>query len=115
MSFHKFRKQILSASNLDSPTALLKVINTLQNAIADSINTILAKVSNDRTVLNGIKLIPGQNNVVNTTLNRTLTGYRIIGQTNQADVWDNQANNPSPNLTLWLECSVHVTVNLEVF
>lgn len=115
MVFQRFKKLVLVLENFQDAADIQRVINSLQNAISDSINPILSKVQNDSQILTGQQLMVGQKNIINTQLNRNLIGWRVIGQTNQADIWDNQINNPSPNLTLWLYSSADVTVNLEVF
>lgn len=115
MSFQKFKKQVLSLDNFEDPASVMRIINTLQNAIADSINGILSKLQNDSTILTNQSLLNSKLNIVNHKLNRKLSGWKIVGQNNQADFWDDQANNPSPNLTLWLYCSADVTANIEVF
>jgi len=115
MAFTKFINQVLSLAEINSPAALLRVINTLQTNVGNSINTILAKPQVDSSVLTSVTLVPGQNNVINHKLNRTLLGWKIVRVRNQAQISDTQDANPQPNLTLWLSTSALVIVDIEVF
>ena len=115
MAFKRFKKLFLAIADLSDPSNLLRVINTLQGNIEDSLTTLLNKTQNDSTLLSNLSLIAGQNNVINHTLNRDLTGWKIIRIRGQATVWDTQDINTSTNLTLWLHTSANVTVDLEVF
>lgn len=115
MSFKKFKKQYLSSKDLDDADNILRVINTLQDNIENSITPLVDKTQNDSQVLTNINLIQGQNNIINHTLARSLIGYYIILKSAQADIWDTQQNNLSPDLTLWLSTSSDVLVNLIVF
>jgi len=53
--------------------------------------------------------------VINHKLGRELQGWIIVGADGIADVYDNQASNPIPNLTLSLTSNAAVTVSLWVF
>jgi hypothetical protein len=116
MSFQSFNKQILSAANLSDPANVLRVINTLQNNIQNSINPMVSKIQNDSTQLISVSLLAGQNNIINHTLNRILNGWSIVRMRSvAAKIYDTQDNNPSPNLTLWLTPDVNVTVDILVY
>jgi hypothetical protein len=53
--------------------------------------------------------------VVNHGLGRKLVGWFLVGITGAATVYDKQASNQTPQLTLSLVSSAAVTVNLWVF
>jgi hypothetical protein len=115
MAFKRFKKLFLSLADFSDPANLLRVINSLQGNIEESLTTLLNKSQNDSNIVTGVKLVAGQNNVINHSLDRNLTGWKVVRQRGQADIWDTQDSNPSTNLTLWLHASANVTVDLEVF
>jgi hypothetical protein len=53
--------------------------------------------------------------VVNHLLGRKLIGWRIIGINGAATIYDQQASNQTPALTLVLVSNAAVIANLEVF
>lgn len=97
------------------PENILRVINTLQGNIEDSLTPLLSKTQNDSTVLTNITLSSTTTNVINHTLGRTLTGWKVVRQRAQASIWDSQDSNTSPGLTLLLNTTANVVVDLEVF
>ena len=115
MVFQRFKKLVLSTSQFDNATDIQRVINSLQNAVSDSLNPMAAKTQNDSLILTNVSLKANQNNIINTTLGRKLIGYNVIRLRANAIIWDTQDNNPSPQLTLWLSSSQDVIVDLEVF
>lgn len=115
MSFKKLQKLYLSQEDVKDPGDLARVINTLQANAADSINPMASKIQNDSVLLTSVVLKSGQVNIINHTLGRTLTGWTVIRQRAQAQLWDTQDSNAAPNLTLWLNTSANVTVDLLVF
>ncbi len=115
MSFHKFRKQYLSKENVSKPEDILRVVNALQGNIEDAIQPLIVKIQNDSLVLQNISLKTGQTNIINHLLGRRLLGWEISRQRSKAQIWDNQDNNLSPQLTLFLDVSNDVIVDLVVF
>lgn len=113
--FKVFRKQVLSVKELATPENLLKVINTIQQNISDTTDNMARKVQSDSIILTNISLKSGNNNIINHTLSRKLTGWKIVRQRAEARIWDTQDSNPSPNLTLWLSTGADVIVDIEVF
>ena len=115
MTYKKFNKQVLSKDNLSKPDDLLRVVNTLQNNIESSFAPIVSNIQNDSTIISNINLIAGKVNIINHTLNRNLMGYNIILKSAKSDICDNQSENTSQNLTLWLYCENNCTESIEVF
>lgn len=64
-------------------------------------------------LLTGIKLINGVN-VINHGLGRELQGWIICGINAPATIYDTQASNPRPGLTLQLTSNTAATVSLYV-
>lgn len=115
MSFKAFRKQILDLSQLISAAGILRVINSLQAAIEDSLAPMIAKIQNDSNIISNVSLKTGQINIVNHRLDRKLLGWEIVRLRSEADIWDSQDQNASPNLTLLLNCSADCVVDILVF
>lgn len=115
MSFKSFKKQFLDLANITTPNNLLRVINSLQQAIDESLSPMVAKFQNDSTILSGVELEVGKTNVIAHKLGRKLSGWQIIRLRGAATVWDSQDSNGSPSLTLYLHTSDPVTVDLLVF
>ena len=100
---------------MSSPDNLYRIINQLQSNIEISLATLTNNIQNDSTHLTNISLIAGQTNIINHKLDRQLSGWKIVRQRSLADIYDDQDNNLSPNLTLHLLTSNDVIVDLEVF
>lgn len=115
MAFKNFKKQFLNIESVNDPKSLLLVINSIQAAIEDSITTLVSKFQNDSILLTNIKLNSGKINIINHSLGKKLIGWQIVRQRNQSQIWDNQDNNKSQNLTLLLSCSSNVEVDILVF
>jgi len=81
---------------------------------AQSINPVLSNELVQGQLLTNVALKDGQT-VVNHGLGRKLLGWFICGQNAQAQVWDSQASNQMPQLTLVLNSNAAVTVALWVF
>lgn len=64
--------------------------------------------------LDGVALISGTT-VVNHRLGRKLQGWMIVGINGAASIYDTQASNQTPDLTLSLVSNAAVTVSLWVF
>lgn len=86
----------------------------MQNSWASEINPLLSRPLNQSNILNNVVLINGTT-VVNHLLGRKLQGWFIVGQNASAIIYDAQANNQKPELTLVLISNAAVTVNIAVF
>lgn len=65
-------------------------------------------------LLTGQTLFVGANSI-NHGLGRNLNGWQIVRQRAQADIWDSQDANKTPNLTLALNSSAAVVCDIYVF
>lgn len=115
MAFKSFTKLFISALDFQSPDAAMRIINQLQGNIQSSFGPLVGNIQNDSQILENITLTTGINNVVNHKLGRNLKGWKLTRIRSQANVYDTQDNNPSPNLTLWLTTNATVVVDIEVF
>lgn len=84
--------------------------NQLRSALAPITNLPMCK----STVLNKVTLNAGTN-TVQTSLGYPLTGWYIIRQRGQSQIWDGQDSNLNPNTTLILNASAAVVVDIVVF
>lgn len=90
-------------------------LTLLVNSWSKDLDPLLASPIATPTLLKGVDLVTGQANSVNHLLGKVLTGWLVIRQRSQADVWDSQDTNRIPDKTLILRCSANVTVDLLVF
>ncbi len=114
MSFKQFKKQYLDSTNISNTDSLLRAVNNIQGNIADALSPLISKIQNDSIIISNINLIAGQVNNVNTLLNRSLIGWRVIDINANANVWRVE-DTFNTNLILYLRCSANCTVKLEVF
>lgn len=91
-----------------------KNIQLLQNSWSSVLNPALQKEVLNSLVLKNIQLVSG-NNTVNHLLGRTLQGWTLVRQRGSATVYDVQDTNPRPELTLILNASTSVSVDILVF
>jgi hypothetical protein len=92
----------------------IKELSLMQTKWKAILDPLLAIPANQSLILSQISLINGTN-VINHTLGRKLIGWNVIGINGIASIYDNQANNQSPKLTLILISNAAVIINLEVF
>lgn len=82
---------------------------------ASILNPLLSNPALASIVLESISLATGAN-VINHKLGRRLQGWKIVRMRNNfSQVYDTQDANPTPQLTLNLNASADVVVDLEVF
>lgn len=91
-----------------------KEISMLQTNWAKQLNPVLDLPLNSGQVLQNISLLAG-NNVINHLLGRKLQGWFFVRQRAAATVYDTQDNNQTPALTLTLNASAPVSVDIFVF
>lgn len=113
--FKAFKKLFIQVVDMSVPENLFRIINQLQSNIDDSLSPLTSNIQNDSFIVKNVSLISGQITRVNHQLDRKLAGWKIVRQRGSAIIWDSQDTNLSPNLTLWLNTSANVIVDLEVF
>lgn len=91
-----------------------KDLQLLQNRWASILNPVLANPLNSNNLLKGIKLSAGVN-TIDHLLQRPLVGWIVVGINAASSIFDVQANNQTPQLTLKLNSSAPCTVTLVVF
>jgi hypothetical protein len=85
-----------------------------QNKWASQLNPVLANPLVNGRLLTNIPLVTGTN-VIDHKLGRKLQGWFIVGINGIAEVYDNQAANQTPALTLVLISNAAVSCNVWVF
>jgi len=117
VSLNQFKQQFLSANSDLSIEDLVRNINILQGNIAGTLNPLVSKVQNDSSNLKDISLVAGRVNKIDHRLGRKLLGYNVMlkGTNPTAIISNDQDNNPSQNLTLWLWTSADCIVDLNVY
>lgn len=89
-------------------------LELLSTQWSQAIDPVISNPLNNASILKNIVLTTGAN-VVNHKLGRTLQGWWIIRQRAAASVYDTQDTNQMPQLTLNLNSSANVVVDLAVF
>lgn len=91
-----------------------KDFQLMQNSWGAILSPLLRSLPNNSSILSNVSLLAGDN-TVNTLLGRKLTGWSIIRKRAAADIYDKQDSNLTPQLTLVLNSSAPVVVDLEIF
>lgn len=92
-----------------------QAMNLLQTSWAQQLDPVIRQPLTQGTLLKDVQLASG-NNVVNHKLGRKLQGWIITRYRGAAaSVYDTQDNNPTPALTLTLNSSASVVVDIYVF
>lgn len=86
----------------------------MQNQWASQINPVLANpLVNGQLLTN--QVLKAGTTAINHGLGRKLQGWFLVGINGAATIYDNQANNQMPQLTLSLISNVAVTASIWVF
>lgn len=91
-----------------------ETVQLMQNKWAGILNPIITNPLNSANILKNIRLASGAN-TVDHLLQRPLQGWYIVRQRGPAAIYDQQDNNQSPQLTLKLNSSASVSVDIVVF
>jgi hypothetical protein len=92
-----------------------KNIMDIQTNWAQQLNPVIQLPTNKGLILQNIQLSTGKN-IIDHKLSRTLQGWWIVRQRGvAASFYDTQDSNPKPGLTLWLNSSAAVSVDIFVF
>lgn len=89
-------------------------LNTVQLNLVRTLNPIFNTPTLGGNLLTNQTLAAGAN-TINHGLGRNLNGWQIVRQRASASIWDSQDTNKMQNLTLILNSSAPVTVDLYVF
>jgi hypothetical protein len=104
----------LAEGSQTTSLSIIRGYNSLITNLQQIFTAVLNKVQLDSVILTQIQLSKGQTTVPH-TLGRTLTGWQIIRQRGEANIWDNQDNNPNAGSYLLLSSSAAVSVDIIVF
>lgn len=91
-----------------------RTFQLMQNQWASILNPVINNPANQSILLKSVALVTGDN-TINHLLGRKLQGWKVVRQRSSATLYDKQDANQMPNLTLVLNASANVTVDLEVF
>lgn len=86
----------------------------MQTSWASSLNKMLANPATNGILMKSVQLSTGDN-TINHKLGRNLQGWVIVRKRANADIYDTQDSNSMPSLTLTLNSSANVTVDLYLF
>lgn len=91
-----------------------QALSLMQTTWAQQLDPVISNEIVNGQLLQNQSLINGVT-VVNHKLGRKLVGWFIVGINGAASVYDSQATNQTPQLTLVLNSNAAVSVNLWVF
>lgn len=100
--------------NLPYLITQLKDLSLLQSKWGAILNPFLANPSNQASILKNVALVNGTT-TVNHKLGEKLHGWRIVGINAAATIYDKQATNQTPDLTLVLVSNAACVASIEVF
>lgn len=112
MPFPKLKKLYLDVSDLSSPTSLQRVLNALQESVAQALAPLSSKPHLDSQLLTNVSLTAGSTTQVAHRLGRPLSGWKVVRMRAQAVVWEVEGGATG---LLALNTSADVVVDLEVF
>ena len=90
-------------------------LSRVQENVTRTLDDITGRDLLGGIILTDIALVTGRINEVSHLLGDTLTGWMIVDQNAQADIWRDPAVNQNDKLTLNLRTSADVTVKIWVF
>lgn len=96
------------------PLRKVRTENRQLAALQDAVEQSLGSLPKESIVLRSQSLVSASTNKIGHGLGRKLSGWKVVRRRADSRVWDDQDNNPTPELTLWLKCSADVVVDLEV-
>lgn len=91
-----------------------RILNQIQGNTRDAIQKILANPVLNGVLLTEVSLSVGTNSI-NHGLGRVLEGWIVVRQRDQADIWDSQDDNTTPQYTLDLDSDTATIVDLYLF
>lgn len=88
--------------------------NLFQTNLAQALSPVTSQPMAKSKIIPNIKLKAGIN-TIQTGLGYPLTGWYLIRQKQQAQIWDDQDSNKDPNNSLILYASAAVEISLVIF
>lgn len=82
--------------------------------VQDNVDRALSHTG-EKTIIPNVSLSHLSTNRISHTLGRKLIGWNTSRLRGNSIIWDSQDNNLSPDKTLFLECSVDVIADIEVY
>jgi hypothetical protein len=90
-------------------------LNRIQDNISNAIDPVVKLSILNGHLLRDVVLVSGASQITPHKLDRRLVGYFVTKRNANSVIWDEQATNLNPELTLNLRASANVTVDLWVF
>lgn len=86
-------------------------LNKVQDNLVRTLTPVFSTPVLGGSLIKSVQLVAGSN-TINHNLGRVLIGWELSRQRGPASIYDNQDNNPSPNLSLILISSAAVSVDI---
>lgn len=113
MSFQKLPSIVLDTQHATIMQIVI-AINKIVSYLNQLLQNFIGKPQFSSVVLSNISIQVGLNKIPH-TLNGTLTGWQVIGQSSSANLYDQQATNPAATVYLYLVSDQPTTISLLVF
>lgn len=110
-NFRKYNGKIKTLKTVEVPDEVSK----FQFNVIEMLNNIVGIPLLDGVLLTQIELVSGAINPVDHKLGRTPQGYIVVRKRANASIWDSQDLNKFSDLTLDLNCSANVIIDLWIF
>lgn len=92
-----------------------EVLSRMQDNVEQAISLLPSTDIIQGRLIKSVSLLSASTVKVSHKLGRPPLGWIIVRQRASAIIWDSQDSNANPSLTLDLNCSANVTVDLYVF
>lgn len=86
-----------------------------QDNVETSFSEIMSKDILNGVLIKNVVLVSGQNNIISHKLERELQGFVVVRQRANSIIWDSQDSNTLKKLTLILNCSANVEIDIWCF
>lgn len=90
-------------------------LQKIQDNVELALKEIEIKPFMNGVMISNVRLLAGQDNIVNHGLKIVPIGWAILRKNATGDVWDSATVNPRPELSLILKSSVNLTVSIWIF
>ena len=115
MAFKNFRKSSGKEKAFKRANGVEDATSKFQDNVAEKFSTLEKNPIMNGVPVKQVALVAGSVNSINHKLGREPQGYYVTKKNGSSDIWDSQESNKLKDLTLDLNCSANVTVDLWIF
>lgn len=92
-----------------------QIISRFQDNVEQAISLLPSTEIIQGRLIKNINLVASTPNQIDHKLGRNVVGWVITRQKSSSIIWDEQDSNPNQKLTLTLNCSANVVIDLWIF